>query len=378
MSGVTATPLDAPSPYQGRLPSLTGMRFVAAILVFVTHGIFVNVLGDPDVVAGYRSVALYAGSVGVSFFFILSGFILTYVAPPGDTLRRFYRRRFFKIYPNHVLLFVVTALLAGLPAIWLWLPNLFLLHGWWPNYRLMTSMNSVSWTLSCELFFYAIFPFLLMWINRIRPENLGRWLIAAIAVTLAIPFLSHYVIPTGPPPIATEQIGLYELWFSTHFPPTRALEFLVGMLCARMLLLGIFPRIGLAWSTVILIGFYLVGTQVPPVFTQVAMWIIPLALLTTALARADVENTFSPLRGRTIVFLGDTTYAFYLTHAMIMGTVTYSFAQFGGPGSVGLGVGVLLGCLVLALGVASLLYVCWERPIMRRFSRPRSATKVTR
>lgn len=378
MGAVPASPAQVMAAQHTRLPSLTGMRFVAAVLVFATHGIFVNVLADEAVLAGYRAVAINLGSVGVSFFFILSGFVLTYVAPPGDSLKRFWRRRFFKIYPNHVLLFGVTALLAGLPALWLWLPNLLLLHGWWPNYQLMTSMNAVSWTLSCELLFYALFPLLHHWICRIRPGNLGRWLGGVIAVTILIPILSHFVIPVGPKPIASTEIGLYELWFSTHFPPTRALEFLLGMLCARMLLLGLAPRIGLGASTAVLVACYVPSLWLPPVFTQVAMWTIPLALLTTALARADVEGSFSPLRGRTLVFLGDTTYAFYLTHAMILGTVTYTVQQFAGPGSVGLGVLVLVGCFVLALGVAALLYVGWERPIMRRFSRPGVAAARTR
>ncbi|WP_372352459.1 acyltransferase family protein [Streptomyces sp. KL116D] len=76
-----------------RLPSLTGLRFFAAFLVFLCHALSQF---NPQTDSVSHDVAYFllpAGPVGVSFFFVLSGFVLTYAARPGDTVRRFWRRR---------------------------------------------------------------------------------------------------------------------------------------------------------------------------------------------------------------------------------------------------------------------------------------------
>jgi peptidoglycan/LPS O-acetylase OafA/YrhL len=62
-----STDAERPAP----IPALTGMRFVAALMVFVSHYGVPGISGVPALVASF-------GYVGVTFFFILSGFVLTY------------------------------------------------------------------------------------------------------------------------------------------------------------------------------------------------------------------------------------------------------------------------------------------------------------
>ncbi|WP_344528181.1 acyltransferase family protein, partial [Streptomyces rectiviolaceus] len=72
-----------------KLPSLTGVRFFAAALVFFFHASLPEVLGvfeDPGFADGYAQALSKVGFVGVSFFFILSGFVLAWSARPEDTL----------------------------------------------------------------------------------------------------------------------------------------------------------------------------------------------------------------------------------------------------------------------------------------------------
>src|SRR2546428_5243620 len=101
---------------KGELSSLTGIRFYAALLVYVYH----VVLTIPGVNAlSGSSLFSNAADVGVSFFFVLSGFILTYnyadVFRDGvsaDNYKRFVWDRLTKIYPVHVLTLLMVLPIA--------------------------------------------------------------------------------------------------------------------------------------------------------------------------------------------------------------------------------------------------------------------------
>ncbi|MGH3417733.1 MAG: acyltransferase family protein, partial [Actinocrinis sp.] len=96
-----------------RLDSLTGLRFLAAALVFFFHGSIEFVFANQATQHGYLTGAATAGFVGVSFFFVLSGFVLTWSARPNDRARAFWRRRFFKIAPNYVVTYVAALILLA-------------------------------------------------------------------------------------------------------------------------------------------------------------------------------------------------------------------------------------------------------------------------
>jgi peptidoglycan/LPS O-acetylase OafA/YrhL len=87
------------------------MRFIAALMVFAFHVSLEGVFADKPVGDGYYTAVNKFGFAGVSFFFILSGFVLTWSARETDTARRFWRRRLVKIYPNHVVTWAAAAVL---------------------------------------------------------------------------------------------------------------------------------------------------------------------------------------------------------------------------------------------------------------------------
>lgn len=85
-----ADPTPSVSTRVARLDSLTGLRIFAAAMVFARH---VSGRGDLDNSEGTLNL-LSSGLVGVSFFYIVSGFVLTWTARPGDRPREFHQRRF--------------------------------------------------------------------------------------------------------------------------------------------------------------------------------------------------------------------------------------------------------------------------------------------
>ena len=94
-----------------QFPGLNGVRFVAALLVIVDHTeLFKSYLGFPTLWA--NSYSAYLGAFGVSIFFVLSGFLITYllleeqkIAP--IQIKHFYLRRVLRIWPLYYLILVL-------------------------------------------------------------------------------------------------------------------------------------------------------------------------------------------------------------------------------------------------------------------------------
>lgn len=110
------------------------------------------------------------GSCGVSFFLVLSGFVMAKgygekVRSSGFSYGRFMGKRLLRLYPLHLVCLCVAAVMQlaaeGCEAQWGWLlPNLCLVQSWIPLPSVYFSGNAVSWCLADLLFFYALFPWL--------------------------------------------------------------------------------------------------------------------------------------------------------------------------------------------------------------------------
>lgn len=362
-----------------RLPALTGLRSVAALLVFVYHGSAISVFADPDVQGNYAFISYNAANLGVSFFFVLSGFVLAWTAKGDDTARRFWRRRFFKIFPNHVVVYVLALgiLIATGQAIVAdgALTNLFLVQSWAPDSSLMmTSVNPVTWSLSVEMAFYVCFPLLILLVNRIRSHRL--WLSAGIvaAVALLAPVFSIAVLPADPASPFIEGASWSQHWFLYFFPVVRGLEFVGGMLLARIVREGRWIGLGVAPAALLTAAVYAISLYIPTVYGFGGLYLVPLTLLVAAAAVADRKGRRSVLNARLTVWFGEISYAFFLLHLVILFAVSrvigpgWASADFGGTVS---GILLLVGVWAFATLLAWLLYVGVERPAMR-WSRPRS------
>ncbi len=117
---------------------------------------------------------------GVSFFFVLSGFILTIVYPtlPKHQIKQFYLARFARIWPAHIaaLIFFLMLLHNKLPAtisqLIILITNITLIQGWIPDIDYYFSFNAPSWSISTEAFFYLCFPLLILRWRQTWPYKL--------------------------------------------------------------------------------------------------------------------------------------------------------------------------------------------------------------
>jgi peptidoglycan/LPS O-acetylase OafA/YrhL len=362
---------------RSRLPSLTGLRFLAALSVFLFHSSLasspippngaVNPFADQGVATAYGSVLGVAGFLGVSFFFVLSGFVLTWASRPGEPVRSFLRRRVVKIYPNHVVMWAISLLLfawaTGGPSVWF--PNLLLIHDYFPQLNINLSVNSPSWSLCAEILFYLSFPFLIGALRRIPVRRLWFWAAAMVAGTFVVQLVNQFLIPAGTGSPVTS-ISSLQFWFGYLFPPTRMFEFVLGALLALLVKAGKWPRIGLVPAAVLLLAGYTAAMYVPAYYAFIAMTIVPIGMVIASAANADLRGRHTPFGGRVMVWLGEVSFAFYLCQGV---TVFYVRRLFPGTFSTGVGILVIIGLFALSLLGGWLLHSRVEHPMMRRWSR---------
>ena len=169
---------------------------------------------------------------GVSFFFVLSGFILTHVYPElrsRQAVGAFWRARVARIWPAHAACFVIGFVL--IPYTWhtsTALANLLLVQAWIPVSRFYFSYNAVSWTISTEMFFYAVFPLLVLRWERTWGTKLAVAAVAVVALILISATLPHY----GNPGIGTDGLLITQHGLLYVSPLARMFEFVFGMCIA--------------------------------------------------------------------------------------------------------------------------------------------------
>lgn len=347
-----------------RLSRLTGLRLFAALAVVLVHVGYHFSNSHPAAVAeGY-------GYTGVTFFYLLSGFVLAW-SQREPRPRRFFWNRFSRIWPLTMLLsaFALTVVagqerVPGAGGVAL---DFLLLQAWWPRTTWYFGGNGVSWSLSCEFFFYLLFPLAIRPLRRLGPGGLLGVGAAVLALQAAAPALAGALGMPHP---------LY-FWLFFIFPPYRFLEFLEGMILARALAVGVrLPRPRAA-AVVALLGLALVwsaatvytvrsGTYLDRPFVALAV-VPPLALLLVAAASQDLAGVRSWLSSPVLVALGESSFALYLVHKPLF-LATARLGWWRNPGQLQ-GVALLVGFLAVAVGAACLLHYLLERPVEQRLRR---------
>lgn len=381
------------------LPALTSLRFFAAIYVVVHHLVNVGLLhaqgADADRDSTWYLAWATQGHVGVTFFFVLSGFILAWCyhrtfahdtqGGSGTSGRRFWRARFARVWPLHAAMFLAFVPLAILEAgrtasalghvAWTGALNLSLLHAWIPwggPDGLADTFNAPSWTLSVEALFYLSFPFIaVLLVRRLR------WGVAQLALLALGAWLSLGIADLL---VADQPWGD---WAMRVFPLARLADFLIGVAIGLAVVQGlqrraldgrpqVLPVASSRWTVVEAIAvalaclsplaWALVGEDHLPATFGTSWFHLPwitAAILVLSLERGAISRRVLAIRP--LVWLGEVSYALYLVHLFIV-LAAYRIGAYDvlGPWLAS----ILL--VVASIAVAGFVHERFEKPARAR------------
>jgi len=313
----TGSSVDIPKP--ARLNALTGLRCFAAVNIVLFH------FSNPQWF-GWLAPVVDAGYVSVSYFILLSGFVLGYNynarARAGELDKvRFWKARFTRIYPIYLLSLLLSWGTLGKEygshthgMFWTGMVlTPLLLQGWIP--AIATFLNTPAWTMSAESFYYVIFPWLARWK---RPERVGPhlWKMAGIWALGLVPGLLYMAF--NPDGIAHPDRFTYGrwLWALKYTPYSHVASFIFGVMLAELdelmtrdsrlrLWLGLGGFAGIY-------GLLTLGPLVPYAVMHDGL-LMPL-FGCIVLGLAGQNPLASALGWRPLVFVGEASYCLYLLH----------------------------------------------------------------
>jgi len=325
------------------IKALTGLRFIAAILIVFYHlrGLTVDVNGTIIKFGPFDFISANGG-FGVDIFFVLSGFIMGYVYhktfESHVTARDFCRfiwYRVARIYPLHIftmllMLFIylvgnkyfsftpttgdgpysVASIGASFVMVHEWLDSggvfakLPIVSNLVSNYGPFGTPNGVAWSISCEFFVYLLFPFAnYILINRRKIVNVVCFVsLACIYFVLK----NCWNVSDNMTRVFFEfTLGLISFFVSTEF---RTKQFKLKCKAWPHNILGVF--VGGSFLFLFAHGKSVFGLEY-----DLLVLMVPI-LLVVLLNERDLLSRM--LSYRVLVYLGEISYSIYMTHYIVI------------------------------------------------------------
>lgn len=347
-----------------RIEQLTFTRFIAAISIVIFHYGKGSYLFNNE----YISFIFQQANIGVSYFFILSGFvmIIAYGNRENVNFLEYIKNRLARIYPVYLLaifLVIIINLFKNLNILDLLL-NLIMIQSWVPQKAL--TMNFPGWSLSVEMFFYISFPFLA---NRIYSnQNLKFNAIWIILFWLISQIIFHLIV------YDIFKVPNYNTKDMSYFPLMHFNEFLVGNLAGLFFVNKLKNHQKNYLSSIIFSLILLIILLKFPIGFNfhnglLALIFVPLILF-ISMSNDKITKIFSK---RIFIFLGEISFGIYILQFPVW-TIFSDYRMwkyFGLNKQLDFTSSFLIRLLVL-ITISTLNYLYFEKPIRNQIKKLRT------
>ena len=309
------------------LPALTGIRTLLALNIVLFH------FTPPHM--HYLYPMINNAYVFVGFFFLLSGFVLSYNyadRPEPIKKRVFWRARFARLYPVYLLSLAIS--FKMLEAEWhvrsheqFWTGLVLtplLMQGW--NPAIATFWNTVAWTLSAEVVLYLSFPWLvrLPWPKspwRLCAVLIGVWAAGLIPDVLYLLLNPDHLL--GPTNRYSSGVWIRTLKYT---PLPYVCTFLAGITLGKLhtrLALTEQQRTAIAAASLsVIVAFFALAASHTPYILMNGGLLVP--LFSALVLGLSGKNAIAAVFGwRPLVLLGETSYCLYLLHFNFINLIHY-------------------------------------------------------
>lgn len=347
-----------------RIEQLTFTRFIAAIsIVFFHFGKPLNIFSQPTI----HKLLIHA-NYGVSYFFILSGFVMMIAYGRKSHVHpiSYLKNRFARIYPVY-LLAIIFSLLYKFFFIYEAIPsedillNILALQAWVPA-KTMT-VNFPGWSLSVEFLFYAVFP---LFCNKIYSRYKLKKLIFPILGFWLVSQLFFILSENGNFRIGSEKETHNFLFY---FPLLHLNQFLIGNL-AGLIFIKYF------WDKQKKVDFAIIGIGILVILSilyrpenisyhngLLAVLFAPLIML-IAMNSGFLTQIFNK---KPLVYLGEISYGIYILQVPVYWFTSYCMLKAGIDGSLK----IFLVYVSLLLFVSALSYSFIGTPLREKIKKTR-------
>jgi peptidoglycan/LPS O-acetylase OafA/YrhL len=320
------------------IPSLTGLRGVAACSVLFSHALDGTFYYEPVV----EKIAIPFAHFGMSLFFVLSGFVIHYnygalfaTAPMRFAAWRFFAARFARLYPLFAVSILCSLPTAPLPfSGWVALSYVTMTQTW---FNTALAVFPPAWSISTEWFFYLAYVPLTVIARRIQSP---MTVFFAFCIVVFVAFGAASVL-------WRDQVSAFAHawfwhddkvsadpweWLVAWSPYVRVMEFVVGMLMAQAFKSGrpkSLPSIVLP-AAIIWCGFVFLADWLWPLGQGglVSAFIFAPAIALAMLYLCKHESWLaSALSSRLGIFLGEISYSIYIWSFFVIGMLGQMFYQ---------------------------------------------------
>ena len=363
-------------------PGLHGLRFFAAMMVVFSHvELIKDYHGYPNLYSS--NLAIYeSGRMGVTLFFVLSGFLISYLllterkVTGSISVKKFYGRRILRIWPLYYLLVFLTFVVLpritffAVPKYSAVMPENFwstlLLYVFLLPQVALSIFEPVPfaeplWSIGVEEQFYLIWPVLMKYVRRFL-----RLSIAIILVALALKYIAFWLAEANR---AGENLKYWN-YLLNYLYFTRIECMAVGGLGAwlvfarrQRILDFIFHRVFQVALYAVTV-FFLVSGTFKPVYNYLA-YAACFALIIVNVAANP--RSLIRIENKLFVFLGNISFSIYMFHEIVIKSVMEGLVRTRGVAfnDATSNLALYAISIVLTLAVSTIAYYGFERRFLR-------------